>query len=106
MNAKALIEAMASKGYWTSPGGATPHATLYAAITREITTKGNDARFTKASKGHFTATKNATPSAPRPGAQPTTATRTKGKKKPAAGTTTIPDGTPGPESMQELFRLG
>lgn len=59
MNAKALIEAMATKGYWTSPGGKTPHATLFAAILREINTKGKEARFTKASKGHFAATKNA-----------------------------------------------
>ena len=28
MNSKALIEQMAAKGLWTSPGGATPHATL------------------------------------------------------------------------------
>jgi hypothetical protein len=27
MNTKAMIEAMAAKGYWTSPGGKTPHAT-------------------------------------------------------------------------------
>ncbi len=33
MNCKALIEAMAAKGLWTSPGGATPHATLYTAMT-------------------------------------------------------------------------
>lgn len=59
MNAKALIEAMAKKGLWTSPGGKTPHATLFAAILREINTKGKEARFTKASKGHFAATKNA-----------------------------------------------
>ena len=30
MNAKEMIEAMAAKGYWTSPGGKTPHATLYS----------------------------------------------------------------------------
>jgi hypothetical protein len=59
MNAKTLIEAMATKGLWSSPGGKTPHATLYAAILREINTKGKEARFTKASKGHFAATKNA-----------------------------------------------
>jgi hypothetical protein len=28
MAAKELIDAMAAKGYWTSPGGKTPHATL------------------------------------------------------------------------------
>ncbi|HXU24385.1 MAG TPA: winged helix-turn-helix domain-containing protein [Tepidiformaceae bacterium] len=55
MNAKALIEAMATKGYWTSPGGKTPHATLYAAIAREIAVKGKESRFAKASKGYFVA---------------------------------------------------
>jgi hypothetical protein len=53
MNAKALIEAMAAKGYWTSPGGKTPQATLSAAIQREISVKGKDSRFKKPSKGHF-----------------------------------------------------
>ena len=53
MNAKALIEAMAAKEYWTSPGGKTPHATLYAAIAKEITVKGKESRFRQSSKGHF-----------------------------------------------------
>src|SRR6188508_2254143 len=47
MNCKALIEAMAKKGLWTSPGGKTPHATLYSAILREIATNGKEARFKK-----------------------------------------------------------
>lgn len=54
MASKAMIDAMAAKGYWTSPGGKTPHATLYAAILREITTKGKESRFTKTERGHFT----------------------------------------------------
>jgi len=33
MTAKELIEAMAAKGYWTSPGGKTPEATLSTAVT-------------------------------------------------------------------------
>jgi HB1, ASXL, restriction endonuclease HTH domain len=33
MNCKEMIEAMATKGYWTMPGGKTPHATLYTAVT-------------------------------------------------------------------------
>lgn len=53
MNAKDLIQAMAAKGLWTSPGGKTPHATLYAAMTREIAAKGKDARFRKVERGHF-----------------------------------------------------
>ena len=55
MNAKELIDAMAAKGLWTSPGGATPHATLYSAITREIGAKGKEARFKKTDRGHFAA---------------------------------------------------
>jgi hypothetical protein len=51
---KQMIEAMAAKGYWTSPGGKTPHATLYSAILREINVKGNDSRFRKTDRGHFT----------------------------------------------------
>lgn len=53
MASKEMIEAMATKGYWTSPGGKTPHATLYAAIIREINTKGADARFVKTDRGRF-----------------------------------------------------
>jgi len=55
MNAKEMIEAMAAKNLWTSPGGKTPHQTLYAAIIRELSTKGNDARFKKTERGKFTA---------------------------------------------------
>lgn len=53
MATKAMIEAMSAKGYWTSPGGKTPHATLYAAILREITTKGDESRFQKTDRGLF-----------------------------------------------------
>ncbi len=56
MTSKEMIDSMAAKGYWTSPGGKTPQATLYAAILREIQTKGADARFTKTERGHFTLT--------------------------------------------------
>ncbi len=56
MNAKQMIDAMAAKGLWTSPGGKTPHATLYSAILREIGTKGKEARFKKTDRGHFAAT--------------------------------------------------
>jgi len=55
MTTKAMIEAMAAKGYWSSPGGQTPAATLYSAILREIGTKGNDARFKKTERGKFAA---------------------------------------------------
>ena len=55
MNCPELIEEMSRKGYWTSPNGATPLATLYAAIAREINVKGKDARFVKAERGKFAA---------------------------------------------------
>jgi HB1, ASXL, restriction endonuclease HTH domain len=55
MSCPDLIDAMSKKGYWTSPNGATPHATLYAAILREINTKGKDARFQKTDRGRFAA---------------------------------------------------
>jgi len=47
MSAKELIEAMAVKGYWTSPGGKTPEATLSAALGNEINKKGDASRFAK-----------------------------------------------------------
>lgn len=53
MGAKSMIEAMSVKGYWTSPGGQTPHATLYAAILREINVKGAESRFQKTDRGLF-----------------------------------------------------
>jgi hypothetical protein len=54
MNCKALIATMAAKEYWTSPAGKTPWATLYAAILKEIRTKGEQARFQKTERGLFT----------------------------------------------------
>ena len=53
MNCQEMIAAMAAKAYWTSPAGKTPAATLYAAMTREIKTKGSQARFHKTARGHF-----------------------------------------------------
>ena len=44
---------MLDKGLWTT-GGKTPHATIYAAILREIQTKGGEARFKKTDRGLFT----------------------------------------------------
>lgn len=55
MTTKEMVEAMASKGYWTSPGGQTPHATLYSAILRELAAKGKDSRFKKTERGRFAA---------------------------------------------------
>lgn len=58
MSAKELIAAMAAQGLWSSPGGKTPHATLYSALLREIATKGDESRFAKAGAGKFTTTSN------------------------------------------------
>lgn len=55
MNTKQMVQAVAEQGLWTPGDGKTPHATLYAAITREIAHKGPDARFKKADRGLFTA---------------------------------------------------
>jgi hypothetical protein len=53
MSCQEMITQMAAKGYWTTPGGKTPAATLYSAIAREITAKGADSRFQKADRGKF-----------------------------------------------------
>ena len=42
MACKEMIEAMAQKGYWSSPGGKTPASTLYSGMMKEITTKGKE----------------------------------------------------------------
>ena len=53
MTSQELIAAMAAKGYWTSPKGRTPQATLYSSLLREINVKGADARFQKTDRGKF-----------------------------------------------------
>ncbi|MBN2583986.1 MAG: winged helix-turn-helix domain-containing protein [Planctomycetes bacterium] len=55
MNAKAICEAVLKAGWQTK--GKTPHATLYAAIIREIAAKGEQARFRKTDRGMFEAAK-------------------------------------------------
>lgn len=92
MNTKAMIEAMAAKGLWTSPGGKTPHATLYAAILREINDKGAEARFEKVDRGQFTRKGSGAKAAS------AKATGKKGSAKPA-------DGTPGPKAVSELLKI-
>ena len=51
MPCKAMVEAMAAKGLWTT-AAPTPAATLYSAILREMS-KGAASRFTKTGRGHF-----------------------------------------------------
>ena len=55
MQAKSIVETVVERGLWTPGAGKTPHATLYAAMTREIATKGKDARFRKVDRGQFAA---------------------------------------------------
>lgn len=55
MSSGDLIKEMAERKLWTSPNGKTPEATLYAAIVREISAKGKDARFVKTDRGMFAA---------------------------------------------------
>ena len=53
MTCPELIAAMAAQGYWTSPAGKTPQATLHAALTREIKLKKDQSRFRKTERGKF-----------------------------------------------------
>jgi hypothetical protein len=53
LSCQEMVGAMAAKGYWASPKGKTPAATLYSAILREVGTKGAAARFRKVARGRF-----------------------------------------------------
>jgi hypothetical protein len=53
MSCKEMIEVMAAKGYWSSPGGKTPASTLYSGILKEVTTKSKESRFRKTDRGRF-----------------------------------------------------
>ena len=52
MSCKAIVERMLAKGLWQT-NGKTPAATIYAAIIREISKKGDHARFRKVERGQF-----------------------------------------------------
>jgi len=52
MNAKAITETALAKRYWATKG-ATPWATLYSAMIREIAAKGAQSRFRKTARGMF-----------------------------------------------------
>ncbi len=53
MNAQEMITAMVEQNLWESPGGKTPHATLYSAILRDLK-RGDESRFVKTERGRFT----------------------------------------------------
>ena len=59
LTTKEMIDAMAAKNLWKSPGGKTPDRTLYSAILREIVLKGKESRFVKTERGKFTLRKGA-----------------------------------------------
>jgi hypothetical protein len=58
MSCQEMIAAMAAKGYWSSPKGRTPAGTLFAAVLRELKTKGDKARFLKTERGKFALRQN------------------------------------------------
>jgi len=58
LGTKEMVERMLAKGLWQT-GGKTPAATIYAAIIREIATKGDDSRFRKTDRGRFELAKGA-----------------------------------------------
>ena len=52
MNTADMVKRMLETGLWKT-GGKTPAATIYAAIIREISVKGDQSRFRKTDRGHF-----------------------------------------------------
>lgn len=54
MRCKDMVDKMIGDGLWKTVGK-TPAATIYAAILREIQTKGEQARFKKTDRGLFVA---------------------------------------------------
>jgi len=52
LNTKEMVERMLAKGLWKT-NGKTPAATIYAAIVREISAKGDASRFVKIERGTF-----------------------------------------------------
>ena len=57
LNAKTIAERAIASGWKTN--GKTPHATIYAAIIREIQKKGSASRFEKVDRGQFQLRKGA-----------------------------------------------
>jgi len=53
MTCPELIDVLATEDLWTSPGGKTPAATLYAAIGRSIKDLGKASPFRKTERGKF-----------------------------------------------------
>jgi hypothetical protein len=60
MTCKDLVEAMTTKGLWSSPKGKTPANTLYSAFLRLLQKQGKAAPIRKADKGTFEVNLSAT----------------------------------------------
>ncbi len=55
MRCKEIVDEMLAKKLWQT-NGVTPHATIYAAVIREIAQKGKESRFKKVGRGQFALT--------------------------------------------------
>lgn len=64
LSAHDLIGRMAKAKLWSSPGGKSPASTLYAAMLREINSRGEESRFARGERGRFTLVDNAKPFRP------------------------------------------
>lgn len=53
MRCKDIVDHAIKRGLWAPRTGKTPASTLYAAILREITLKGDASRFVKTERGKF-----------------------------------------------------
>jgi hypothetical protein len=53
MRCKDIVDLAVKRGLWAPRTGKTPASTLYAAILREIVTKGEASRFVKTERGKF-----------------------------------------------------
>lgn len=53
MSCKDLVQAMTTRGLWSSPNGKTPANTLYSSFLRLIQNQGKAAPIRKAEKGTF-----------------------------------------------------
>ena len=64
-DAKQIVKEAAEKGWWKSPLGVTPWATVYAGMIREIASKGENSRFLRDpnKKGSFIANPKFDPNA-------------------------------------------
>lgn len=107
LSAPELIDRMATSGLWTSPGGKTPAATLYAAMIREIATKGDASRFMRLEaadgrkRGRF-----ATPHASSNTAAPKRSAPAPRPAKPSNKTSIKPAGTKPAKSSTKPTRKG